>query len=104
MLIFYVRTQISWGNNILCGMYKKDKKTPYLYLEHQNLSFFTRDTKNILFSENLCVNIECLNIHANIYFRIFRYFKMYFHKTSSYALVSRIEFPLYKGLITGYQM
>jgi hypothetical protein len=54
-------------------MYKKDKKN-VLYivvLEHQNLYFLLETQKIFLFLKNLCVNIECLDIHTQIYFRFF---------------------------------
>jgi hypothetical protein len=49
-----------------------------------------------LFPENMCANIECLDVHAQFYFRIF---KMCFHIVGSYTPMSRNEYSGYSGLI-----
>jgi hypothetical protein len=62
--------------------------------EHKKLSFFARDTINVFFfCKNLCINIECQDVHAQFYFRIFSYFKMCFYIVGSYAPMSRNEYP-----------
>jgi hypothetical protein len=42
----------------------------------------------LIFIENVCMNIERLDVHAEFYFRIFEHFEMYFHTVGSYAPAS----------------
>lgn len=60
--------KFSWKNNILCGVYKKDKKKIMyvVVLHHQNLSFLHEPQKNVFSFENLCTNIKCLDVHVKI--------------------------------------
>jgi hypothetical protein len=46
-------------------------------MEHRKLSFFTENTK-MSFSRILCANIECLDVHPDIIFRIFEDFEICF--------------------------
>jgi hypothetical protein len=48
--------KFSWENNIICDMYKKDKKNVNR-VGASKFTFFTRDTL-LFFPENLCANIN----------------------------------------------
>jgi hypothetical protein len=51
--------------NILCGIGKKTKIYPMnSYMFIHKFVFFIWGTKNVLFFENMCVQIVCSDVHA----------------------------------------
>jgi hypothetical protein len=71
--ILYPLTSLG-KKNILYG-----KNVPWMVLlEHWNFILFTRDTKDVLFSKNLCVHRECSDIRADILTDFFDILKCFF--------------------------
>jgi hypothetical protein len=71
--ILYLYTHFRGETKFYVACIKKTKKNVLcvVVLEHQNLSFLHETQKISFFPKNLCANIECLDIHANICFKIF---------------------------------
>jgi hypothetical protein len=92
--------KFSWKNNILCGMYRKDKKyTVDTRVGASKFVFFTRYTKNTIFPWKHVCEHRYLDICGKNYFRSFWHFKIYFHTMRSYAPMSRVRFPMNMGLV-----
>jgi hypothetical protein len=82
--------KVIWKKDILRGVCKKRQKkkkvVPWIpILEHQKMSSI---------HETSCANIECLDLHLDIFFKIFRHLKYVFWAMGASTPMSQNAFLL----------